>query len=99
MKDHSDHFGVPEENIRAAQLRVPGTRGSLHSSVPTKRDIATLSPTELMTALIAWMEHSAIEIVPSRAQISLVRDALREREDAAELAAVIRMCTNYIEGG
>jgi len=99
MKDDSDHFGVPEENIRAAQLRASSTRHPLHCSVPTKKEIATLPLPELKAALIAWMEHSAIEIIPSRAQVALVRDVLLARRDSPELGSLVRMCSNYIEEG
>jgi len=71
VKDNADHFGVPEENIRAAQQRASGSSHPSHRSTPTKRDIATLPPAELKTTLIAGMEHSAIEIVPSRAVLRL----------------------------
>jgi len=99
MKNDSEHFGVPAENIRAAQLRASGTRDPLHCSVPTKKEIATLALPELKMTLIAWMEHSAIEIIPSRAQIALVRDVLLARRDAPELVSLVRMCSNYIEDG
>ena len=99
MKDDADYFGVPEENIRAAQLRSTSTKHYLHSVVPTRREVATLPAPELKAMLLGWMEHSPIEIVPSRAQISLVREVLIARPDAAGLASVIKMCTHYIDNG
>ena len=98
MKDDQDFFGVPEENILAAQRRTTGQRNPLHAVVPTKREIATLPPTQLKTALTDWMQHSATEIIPSRAQIALVREVLLRREDTSKLGPIISMCTNYIEG-
>lgn len=98
MKDDQEFFGIPEENIMAAQRRTSEKRNPPYSKVPTKRDIATLPAAQLKSILISWMEHSATEIIPSRAQIALVRDVLLEREDRAELATILNMCTNYIEG-
>lgn len=48
--------------------------------------------------LVAWMEHGATEIIPSRAQIAMVREALLARADAKQLSQVIAMCDNFING-
>ena len=98
MADNERFFGVPEENIAAAQRRTVGQRNPPSTSVPTQRDVATLPAVELKAVLTAWMEHSATEIIPSRAQIALVRDILLKRQDAAEIVSIVCMCGHYIEG-
>jgi len=98
MKDNSPFFGIPEENIEAAKQRSKASKQKLHADVPTRKQIATLPAAELKAALINWMEHSATEIIPSRAQIALVKEVLSERADAAQLGPIISMCTYYIEG-
>jgi len=98
MKDNSPFFGVPEENIEAAKQRSKASKQRLHADVPTRKQIATLPAEELKRVLIGWMEHSATEIIPSRAQIALVKEILAERADAAQLGPIISMCTHYIEG-
>jgi hypothetical protein len=91
-------FGIPAENIRAAKQRHPTNKNAQHTVVPSRKDIATLSPSELRTMLVAWMEHGATEIIPSRAQIAMVREALLARADAKQLSQVIAMCDNFING-
>ena len=91
-------FGIPAENIRAAKQRHPTNKHAQHTVVPSRKDIATLPPPELRTLLVAWMEHGATEIIPSRAQIAMVREALLERPDARQLTQVIAMCDNFING-
>jgi hypothetical protein len=76
MKEDLNFFGVPEENINAARRRQPTRRNSTHTTVPSRREIATLPPDKLKDVLLAWMELSATEIIPSRAQIALVKDDL-----------------------
>ncbi len=91
-------FGIPAENIRAAKQKRPTSKHAQHTVVPSRKDIATLSPAELRTLLVAWMENGATEIIPSRAQIAMVREALLERADAKQLSQVISMCDNFING-
>jgi len=98
MKEHLNFFGVPEENIHAARRRLTTGENPAHSAVPSRREIATLPPAELKKVLLAWMEHGATEIIPSRGQIALVKEVLVAREDASDLGAAISMCTHYIEG-
>lgn len=95
MKNDLQYFGIAEESIQAAQRR-HASRPNL--IVPTVKEIATLPLEKLEIRLVAWMEDSAIEIVPSRTQIALVRAELLARCDAYELKSVISMCTNYIDG-
>jgi hypothetical protein len=98
MKDLSQYFGIPEENIEAAEQRRKISRHPMNAEVPTRKQIATLPAAELRAKLIGWMEHSATEIIPSRAQIAMVKEVLSARPDAAHLAPIINMCTHFIEG-
>jgi|SRR6185369_5994983 hypothetical protein len=91
-------FGVPAENIRAAKQRRPSNKHPQHTSVPSRKEIATLPAAELRSLLISWMENGATEIIPSRAQIAMVREVLLEREDSKQLSQVISMCNNFIDG-
>jgi hypothetical protein len=95
MNDDLTYFGVPAENIAAAR-RHPKDRRS--QAIPTRKQVASLPPQELMPILIEWMETSLTEIIPSRGQIALVKEVLVTRPDAAQIAALIAMCTNFIEG-
>lgn len=98
MNGAPDFFGVPEENIDAARLRKAAGRHRGHVAVPSRQEIATLSPTLLKEVLLNWMELGATEIIPSRGQIALVKEVLVAREDVSELRDAITMCTYFIEG-
>lgn len=101
MREHhpdTDRFGVPVENIRAAEGRSTGgkrQRTPVNLRVPTRKEVRHLPPDELAPLLIGWMEHSPIEIVPSRGQIQLVIEVLLDRPDAADMAPLVSMCRNY----
>lgn len=102
MREHqhdSDCFGVPAENIQAAQRRhgaeLHRQRTPIHHRVPTRKEVRHLPPDQLAPLLIGWMEHSPIEIVPSRGQIQLVIEELQQRPDAAKLAPLVNMCRHY----
>jgi hypothetical protein len=93
-----DQFGVPVENILAAQRRHAGKqhqRIPVNTRVPTRREVRQLPLNELKPLLLGWMEHSPIEIVPSRGQIQLVMEVLLARPDAADMAPLLSMCRNY----
>ena len=98
MKEDFNFFGVPDENIQAAQRRKSSGCNQQHIAVPSRKDVATLPPAKLKALLLAWMENSATEIIPSRAQISLVKEVLKEREDVSQIEPIIAMCTHFIEG-
>lgn len=94
----TDRFGVPEANIQAAQRRNADKqrqRTPINLRVPTRKEVRQLPPDELAPLLIGWMEHSPIEIVPSRGQIQLVLEVLLGRPDAADVAPLVNMCKNY----
>lgn len=94
-----DQFGVPIENIRAAERRhtagAQRPRSALNTRVPTRKEVRQLPLDELKPLLLEWMENSPIEIVPSRGQIQLVIEVLLARPDAAEMAPLLNMCRNY----
>jgi hypothetical protein len=93
-----DSFGVPSENIRAAEKWSAKLKKKRRYQirVPTRREVRDLPAPELKELLIGWMVHSPIEIVPSQAQISLVVDVLTERHDAADLTDLLAKCRSYM---
>lgn len=101
MREHihdTDRFGVPVENIQAAERRSADgkrQRTPVNLRVPTRKEVRHLPPDQLAPLLIGWMEHSPIEIVPSRGQIQLVIEVLQQRPDAAEVAPLVSMCRHY----
>lgn len=101
MKDFyedSERFGVPSENMNAAIRRQAGSghrRRPWHTTVPTRNDVLRLPQEELTALLVAWMEHSPVEIIPSAGQIQLVIELLLTRPDAPALAPLVAMCRNY----
>ncbi|MRV70354.1 hypothetical protein GJ700_01290 [Duganella sp. FT92W] len=101
MREHAsdaDRFGVPAENIQAAERRntdYKPQRTPINLRVPTRKEVRQLPRDELAPLLIGWMEHSPIEIVPSRGQIQLVIEVLQQRPDVADVAPLINMCRNY----
>jgi hypothetical protein len=95
-----DRFGMPEENIRAAQKWADKKRkkSQYDVHVPSRKEVRHLAPKELAPMLIGWMVHSPVEIIPSRVQIMLVIELIEKREDAAALGSLITMCRHYAEG-
>ena len=97
MRPEFDRFGVPEENIRAAEESVKRqTLYDLHGYVPTRKEVATLAAIDITEILTGWMCRSPIEIVPSRSQIIEVKMVLLTRPDVSELSRLVRTCDNYI---
>lgn len=99
MNNGQDRFGMPEENLIAAQKwkdKKKKKKYPFHVYVPTRKEVATLPPEELKVILVGWMCHCPIEITPSHIQIAEVRAALLNRDDVDRLIALIAMCTNYI---
>lgn len=100
MSTDLDHFGTPEENMRAAVKWADKfkKKHAYHTHVPTRKEVATLPAAELTPILVGWLEHSPIETIPSRMQIVLVRDVLLARPDAVHFKPLLTMCSHYIEG-
>jgi len=97
MHDDFEQFGIPAENINAAQkwAKKQRKRYEYHTQVPTRKEVLTL-PVEALTALlVGWMVHSPIEIVPSRIQIAQVIELLQQRDDISKLGKLVQMCTTY----
>lgn len=98
MNHLHDRFGIPEENLLAL-FKWKGKkrrRFPFHLYVPTRKEVATLTPAELREILMGWMCHSPVEIIPSRLQITEVRAILLARKDAGQFTDLIEMCRNYI---
>ncbi|MYM23248.1 hypothetical protein GTP46_11385 [Duganella sp. FT135W] len=98
MAEENERFGVPVENILAAQkwANLHRKRHNYHTKVPTRKEVQSL-PVEVLTPLlIGWMEHSPIEIVPSRIQIEQVIALLNGRGDSGNLKRLLTMCQHYV---
>ncbi len=99
MGNHADRFGVPEGNIRAAEKWAKKEPHShYHCIVPTRKEVMTMKVEDISRILLGWMCNSPTEIIPSRTQITEVRELLQSRPDAIHLAALITMCNYYIQG-
>ncbi len=93
-----DYFGVPMENIEAVHLRRGIAAAGHKVLVPNRKDVATLPADALRASLVAWMETTYTELIPSRGQIALVREILASRDDVSQLGPLMAMCCHYIEG-
>jgi len=94
-----NHFGIPENNLRAAEQSAQRKRRhKYHTYVPSRKEVATLEATELRSILTGWMCNAAIEIIPSRTQIAQVRSVLLGRPDVSQLSELLSMCDCYING-
>lgn len=96
--DEFDYFGIPRENIEMVYLRSGIAPVGGKRLVPNRKEVATLPADELKVSLIAWMETSHTEVIPSRGQIALVREILASRSDITLLGPLMVMCSHYIEG-
>jgi len=99
MHDDFELFGVPAENILAAQrwAEKQHKRRQFHTRVPTRKEVSTLPVETLTPLLVGWMVHSPIEIVPSRIQIEQVISLLKQRDDTEKLEKLLKMCTTYAQ--
>ncbi|MFZ6756025.1 hypothetical protein ACO0K9_02305 [Undibacterium sp. Ji50W] len=97
MQHLHDRFGVPDENLLAAQNSSSKQKGHTSQTyVPTRKEVAKLGRKKITSILIDWMCRSPTEIIPSRTQIIEVRDILLTRKDADKLSGLITMCNYYI---
>ena len=96
--EDNQYFGVPLANIEAARSHGMKGRNRSNTSVPSRSEVATLPAKELHGVLFAWINYSATEIIPSRAQIYQVLEVLKTRKDYRELNEVAEMCADYILG-
>lgn len=97
MRHLNDHFGIPYENIQAAQKAVRKYRNSQMSChVPTRKEVLKLERSLLEKVLVNWMRNSTLEVVPSRLQIAEVLEVIRQRRDNADLHRITSMCQEYI---
>jgi len=95
--DNDDRFGIPEINIQAAMRSATmQSKYSIHTYVPTRKEVRNLSLDQLSPILIGWMNSGAIEIIPSRHQIMEVKNILTGRDDFHLFSQLIVMCNHYI---
>jgi len=100
MVERADYFGTPRENMQAALKWTDKHKAKhqFHTRVPTRKEVATLPVVELTSLMIGWMEHSPVEIIPSRMQIILACEILQGRSDRLALQSLIRKCSHYVNG-
>lgn len=99
MHDDFERFGIPVENIAAAQkwAKQQRKRYPYHTQVPTRKEVLTLPVESLSPLLVGWMVHSPIEIIPSRVQVEQVIEILKQRDDVDELGQLLLMCNRYVD--
>ncbi|UJJ58378.1 hypothetical protein [Rhodanobacter denitrificans] len=101
MTDPNDRFGMPESAFQAAReshgLNSPVFRAGMY--VPTKHEVATLSPAKLLPIVIDWMWESPSELIPNNDQISELRAILLARPDATEpeVCELVVACEDYLK--
>ncbi|NMW22964.1 hypothetical protein HFP05_00650 [Rhodanobacter denitrificans] len=101
MTDPNDRFGMPDSAFKAAReshgLNSPVFRVGMY--VPTRHEVATLSPAKLLPIVIDWMWESPSELIPNNDQISELRAILLGRSDAAEaeVRELIVACEDYLK--
>ncbi|EIL90324.1 hypothetical protein UU9_05949 [Rhodanobacter fulvus Jip2] len=101
MTDHDDRFGMPESAFKAAReshgLDSPVFRAGMY--VPTRYEVATLSPAKLLPIVVDWMWESPSELIPNNEQISELRAILLSRPDTAkaEVRELIVACEDYLK--
>jgi hypothetical protein len=95
-----EHFGIPLENIRAAEKWAEKYRKKYqyHTRVPTRKEVLNLPAEELKPLLVGWLVHSPTEIIPSRFQVELVLELLMQRGDIVELSGLVAMCKHFASG-
>jgi hypothetical protein len=69
--------------------------------VPTRREVATLPPSDLTEILDLWFWESPTELIPSRAQVREVRAVLVGRPDAGTPAVleILALCDDLLTPG
>lgn len=91
---------MPEEAFRQAVeshgANNPVIRMGMY--VPTRSEVATMDPTELLEILDLWIWESPTELIPRAGMIDEVRDVLRSRPDGRTEAVqeIIALCDDYL---
>ena len=100
MQEDFERFGIPTENIEAAQKWAKKHRKKYeyHTHVPTRKEVLSLPLAQLTPLLVGWMVRSPIEIVPSRIQVEQVIELLQQRDDGDASRKLLEMCRNYVNG-
>jgi hypothetical protein len=98
----NDRFGMPESAFEAAReshgYDNPVYRMGMY--VPTRREVATLSPQQLYPILIDWIWDSPSELIPDDAQLTELRSILIARPDVDDpvLQDLIGECDVCLHG-
>jgi hypothetical protein len=101
MTDPDDRFDMPNSAFKAAReshgLNSPVFRAGMY--VPTRHEVATLSPAKLLPIVVDWMWESPSELIPNNDQISQLRAILLARTDAdaPEVRELIVACEDYLK--
>ena len=94
--DVHDRFGVPKENLLAAERAVQKYRNlELSCYVPSRKEIVESDKSTLTATLTAWLCKSPLEIIPSSFQVDQVLALLAQRTDYHELKTLVTMCQHY----
>ncbi|MDR6739151.1 hypothetical protein J2X56_001137 [Herbaspirillum sp. 1173] len=97
--EKDQYFGVPLDNILAAQAHSIHSRSSRQCiNVPSRTEVASLPPGQVREAIVEWLSRPAIEIIPSKTQIQEVLDVLYTRPDHDAVGDVMVLCEHYIQG-
>ncbi|MDE1989136.1 MAG: hypothetical protein KGI82_01595 [Betaproteobacteria bacterium] len=92
---------MPASAFKAAReshgLDSPVFRAGMY--VPTRREVAILSPAKLLPLVVDWMWESPSELIPTNDQISDLRAILLARPDATqpEVRELIAACEEYLK--
>lgn len=99
--DPDDRFGMPDRAFEAARKsHGPGKAAfRVGMYIPTRREVATRPPPELLPILDAWLWESPAELIPSYDQVEEVRRILVGRPDASGGAVqeLVTLCDEYLQ--
>jgi hypothetical protein len=99
--DPNDRFGMPQEAFEAAKEShgkdTPFLRVGMY--VPTRHEVATMDPKDLLEILDFWIWESPTELILREGQIEQVRAVLLRRRDVDDPAVqeVLALVHEYLE--
>ncbi|MFZ6813386.1 hypothetical protein ACO0K3_02885 [Undibacterium sp. Rencai35W] len=97
MSENYKRFGIPKQNLDAAQKAKKNQKNANYCCyVPTRDQVANADIDIIKKLLVDWMCHSPTELIPSKTQIAEVRAILMARSDASSLSGLLTMCSYYI---
>jgi len=97
-ESQDDRFGFSEDTFAAVRKAHAGVL-RMGSYVPTRHEVSTMAPKDLIPILQDWFWESPSELIPSKAQESAVMAILRTRPDAEEFSSFIREAMEFNSAG